>query len=318
MNLRQMAIGVVLLSLGGACKGSGSGEASTERVVARVSDGSITVSELQAKLGEQPAFVRARYKELERKKEFLESMIRFELLSQEARKQKLEQDPEVQATLEKLLVQRLVQKHAEQTDAQPVSEHELKAYYDAHLSEFVRPERVRVSHIFLASAGNDPKRSQVKAQADALLAELRRKEAGAAGAAAFAELAQRTSGDVASKAAGGDLGLKTREELNAQWGGPFASAAFALREIGDSGLVATDRGLHLVKMTGRQPGLEQSFEEVKPRIESRARMERRARAMDALVEKLRKSASIKVDDEVLGQVDVQADAGKGTAQAGTP
>lgn len=46
----------------------------------------VTADELKARLDEQSPFVRARYATLERKKEFLENLIRFELLAKEAEK----------------------------------------------------------------------------------------------------------------------------------------------------------------------------------------------------------------------------------------
>src|SRR5438067_12091978 len=50
-------------------------------VVANVGDDSITAEEFKKRLDETSPFLRARYNTLERKKEFLESVIRNELLA---------------------------------------------------------------------------------------------------------------------------------------------------------------------------------------------------------------------------------------------
>ena len=63
----------------------------------------------RARMAEQSEQVRARYATPEKRREFLDSLIRFEVLAAEARRQGLERDPEVARTLEKVMVQRLVQ-----------------------------------------------------------------------------------------------------------------------------------------------------------------------------------------------------------------
>ncbi len=286
--------------LAGCRKGQ---DASDDRVVAKVGDGRITAKDLEEKLAEQPPFIRSRYTTLEQKKEFVENLVRFELLVQEARKQKLDQDPEVRATLEKLMVQKLMRQQAERPTATsaPTGE-ELEAFYREHQSEFVRPERVRVSQVFLASAKADPKHAQVKAEADRLFAQTKKEEAGTH-KSAVAELARSRSDDPQTKSLGGDLGYKTREELASQWGPELAEAAFSLKSMGDLVEVATDRGFHLLKLTGRQPGLDQKLDDVRPRIESRVAMEKRAQSTDDFVKGLRKNANVEIDDKLLSGFD---------------
>jgi peptidyl-prolyl cis-trans isomerase C len=275
------------------------------RVVAKVGEGSITEGELLQKLEEQPAFVRSRYRTLQAKKEFLDNLVRFELLLQEARRRKLDQDPDVKATLEKLIVQKLVQAHAAEASKEPLTEDELKKYYEDHLQEFVRPERLRVSHLFFASAANDPKRGQIQAEARKLRAEIDKKEATLP--SAFADAARAKSEDPATKALGGDLGFKTKEELAGLWGPEMAEAAFALKHQGDSAEVATPRGIHVLKLIGRQPGMERDLAAARTVVESRVQMEKRSRAMDDLVGKLRNRIEVSVDEKVLESIEVKAD-----------
>lgn len=274
-----------------------------EEAVARVGDGAITLDDVKAKLSEQPAFVRARYDSPEKKREFVDSLVRFELLAQEARRRGLDQDPEVQAMLEKVLVQRLVQTVAEEAGAS-VEDAEARAFYDANLQEYVRPEQVRVRHLFLSAPSDAEGRARRKAEAAQLLASLKRP---GTPDEAFEEAVRAHSEDLETKGVGGDTGLRTREELESRGGSALAQNAFSLRTVGEVGtLVESERGFHLVKLIARQPALEQSFESVKPRIVNRLSAERRSKAVDELIASLRESTSVTIDDAMLEKLDVRA------------
>jgi peptidyl-prolyl cis-trans isomerase C len=105
--IRRILLVTVAVTLA-AC--GNSGPKKTGPAVATGKDITITADEFKARLDEQSPFIRARYTTLERKKEFLDNLIRFEVLAEEARRQKLDQDPEVQLTLRKIMVQKLVQR----------------------------------------------------------------------------------------------------------------------------------------------------------------------------------------------------------------
>lgn len=300
----------VLLSLtltgcgGGSSPSQGKGGKADGPPVAIVNGHALSTQEVKAKLEEQPPVIRGRYTSLEKKKEFLDNLIRFELLVQEARKRGLDQDPEVQATLEKVMVQKLLRTQQEAA-AGALGEAELRKYYDEHLSEFVRPERVRVSHIFLAAPQGDAgKRAQARAAAVKLLSEVKAQEAGAA-RSAFELAATQQSQDNGSKSAGGDLGFRSREELAQSWGATLADAAFGLKTVSELGqVVETEKGFHLVKLLGRQLGMEQSFEQARPRLESRLLAERRAKGMDDFINGLKSQARIEVKDDALEQLKI--------------
>jgi peptidyl-prolyl cis-trans isomerase C len=307
--IKLSSVAVSLSLLLSACKGS-SGAAEPQKqepVVARVGEGTITVEELKARLDEQPPVIRARYTTTERKKEFLENLVRVELLAQEARKQGLDKDPEILATLEKVMVQKLLQKHAEKLEKQPVSEEELQKFYREHLAEFTKPERVRIGHVFLASAQKDSQRGQVRAEATRLLAELRRQGSGTA-TSTFTELVRKRSDDAATKTLDGDLGFKTREELTALWGAPLAQAAFTLQAEGSVAEVETEQGIHLLRFASREAESTLTFDMARQRIEARLQMERRSRAIDDLIANLKKTTTVEIDDNALEQLNVQGEA----------
>ncbi|WP_370644179.1 peptidylprolyl isomerase [Myxococcus sp. RHSTA-1-4] len=273
--------------------------------MAVVNDRTLSSQDVKARLEEQPPFIRSRYATLEKKKEFLDNLIRFELLVQEARRQELDKDPEIQATLEKVMVQKLLRKQQEASAATP-GDAELRKYYDEHLSEFVRPERVRLSHIFLeAPQGDAGKRAQARAAAVKLLSEVKAQEVGAS-KSAFEMTATQQSQDNATKAAGGDLGFRTRDELTQSWGAALADAAFGLKTVSEIGqVVETEKGFHLVKLLGRQLGVDLPFDQARARIESRLLSERRARSMEEFVGGLKAKAKIEVKEDVLEQLKIE-------------
>lgn len=136
-----------------------------EELVAVGQDVRITVGDFLARMGEQSPFIRARFTTLERKREFLDNLVRFELLAAEALRRGIDRGPdgvELQASVrtqldslrkrgapvpdEQLLVkkrrvQAFVQRQFSTKDLPAPPDEEIAAYYDAHLDEFVRPDR---------------------------------------------------------------------------------------------------------------------------------------------------------------------------------
>lgn len=269
---------------------------SNSPVLAHIGTQTITAAELQARIDEQPTFLRARFQKLEARKQLLDEMVRFRVLAQAARAEGLDQDPRLKETYEKLLVQRLIEKKSAQHPK--VTDTDLQAYYDAHKSEFVRPEKVRVSQIFLAAAASSPTRAKIEAEAKKLLAEIRAKEAGPV-KTEFAAAAQRRSDDSRSRGMAGDLGLLTQQELSGVWGPEVAAGAFGLKTLGETTLVSSPRGVHLLKLTARIPSLNRSFDSVKALLESRVALEQRAKSVDAFVSSTREKANVQIDDKAL-------------------
>ncbi len=79
----------------------------------------------------------------------------------------------------------------------------------------------------------------------------------------FAELAKQHSQDPGSGANGGDLGFFGRGMMVK----PFEEAVFSMKEGQISGLVQSDFGLHIIKVTGIKSAKQKSLDEVKAEIE---------------------------------------------------
>ena len=300
-NVLSYAIPVALLA---AC--SGAGPEKKGPFVAQGNGVSVSAEEFKARLDEQSPFIRSRFSTLDRKKEFLDNLIRFEVLAREAQRQGLDKDPEVQLTLKKVMVQRLVQKRFgdPQDAASKVPEADVKDYYEKHHDEFVKPLRLRVYHILVKAPAPGPERARKQAEARKVLAQLLAEEK--KNAFAFPAVAREKSDDAASKAAGGDLGFKSQDELEKASGKAVADAAFALQNNQTSGLVESPEGFHILRVAGRQEAIDRSLDQVKMQIAQKLHREKMTRDFDDFVKKLRDDAAVKVDDAELEKVQVAA------------
>ncbi|MDR1888455.1 MAG: SurA N-terminal domain-containing protein [Zoogloeaceae bacterium] len=134
---------------------------------------------------------------------------------------------------------------------------ELKAWYEGHRDQFaIKPEERRASHILLLTENAD--KAKVKADAEALLAEVR-KEPGR-----FAELAKTRSQDPGSAAQGGDLGFFRHQDMVK----PFADATFALKVGEVSAVVESSFGFHIIRLDEIRPGQYKPFAEVRKEVEA--------------------------------------------------
>ncbi|MBE0502941.1 MAG: SurA N-terminal domain-containing protein [Desulfuromonadales bacterium] len=124
-----------------------------------------------------------------------------------------------------------------------LSETDLEKYYQRHLDRFEVPEQVRAAHLLIRVPQGAT--AEVQAEKRALIESLREK---ALQGEDFAALAKRHSEDPGSGVQGGDLGFFSRGTMVPS----FESAAFALNVGAISGVVTTDFGYHLIRVSARQ------------------------------------------------------------------
>jgi peptidyl-prolyl cis-trans isomerase C len=261
----------------------------------------VTVEQLEDQLREQSPFVRARYTDPSKKKEFLDNLVRFELLSREAAKEGFDKDPEVVKDMKKAMVQRLLRKKFDEDPAlSKISDEELKEYFEQHKDDYVKPERVRVQVIEFKGAPGDNKVLAEAKKDDAEVKEKTKK----GDLAAFSLLARTRSDDESTKLRGGDSDYKTREELSKVYGDGVANAALALKEINDiSDVVRGIDGWYIMRLAGRQNAINRTFEQVKAAIQARAWHEKRTKLYDAYVKELEDKSGVKVDEAALAKID---------------
>lgn len=301
MKTRFIAI-LFAVPLVAACHKS---ESQSGPVVARVGDDVITAAELKHRLDETSPFLRARYNTLDRKKEFLENMIRNELLAQEAQRQGFDKSPAVKEQMKRAMIQELI-KHQldEKLTGQDIADADLKKFYDAHLEDFVKPERARVFHILLP-AKSAAEKAEARKKAVALLKDIdAREKKGEVNA--FQTTAQKESKDQLSAPMGGDLRFLSRDELAKAYSSELANAAFELKNPGDkAGPIETPAGIELVKLQVKTVALNRSFDESKESIRGRMARERRSKEYDDWMKKLRDGTKVSIDDGELAKVEIE-------------
>jgi peptidyl-prolyl cis-trans isomerase D len=137
------------------------------------------------------------------------------------------------------------------------TDEEAKKFYDENASKFQGSEQRHASHILIgASANASPEaKAEAKKKAEQVLAEVKKNPA------KFAELAKKYSQDPGSAEKGGDLGTFGRGSMVK----PFEDAAFSMKPGEVSGLVQSDFGYHIIKLT-EIVGQGQGFETLKPQI----------------------------------------------------
>jgi len=282
------------------------GPAKKGPVVASGGGVTITADELKTRLDEQSPMIRASFQSVDRKKQFLDNMIRFELLAKAAEKEGLANDPDVQFTMKKVMVSKYYQRFfQDQGGAKAVPDAESQKYYDEHPDEFHRPARIHLAHVFLKAEQGSPERAKKAAEAKKLLAKILADEKKNPSALSLA--ARESSEDDATKMVGGDLAMKTEAELTQAYGKAFSEAALKLKDNETSTAVLEGpHGFHLVRALGRQPELNRTFDEVKPQIAARLASQKKTKEFDEFVKKLRDDAHIQVNDKELEKVTVAA------------
>ena len=265
--------------------------------LAKIDDVTITLAEFQERINRQSPYIRARYTSLEQKKEFLDSLIRFEVLAKEAYRRGMDKDPEVIRTMKQVMIQKLMRDEFDtKITADTVADAEMRAYYDANLAEYLKPEEIRASAIIVRN----------KAQADRVALEAR----GDAGKTnkGFRDLVMKYSADEDTKLRGGDLRYFDTATKDVPPG--VVKAAFQLYNTGDVS-TAIDAGngtFYVLKQTGRRKSVTKTFEDAKQQIRNKLFRDKRLQAQKDFVDGLRTKTKIEINEANLAKVRIDTSA----------
>ncbi|MCA9543077.1 MAG: peptidyl-prolyl cis-trans isomerase [Myxococcales bacterium] len=274
------------------------------KVVAKVGDVVITLEDFERRLNQQSPFARSRYDSLERKKEFLDSLVRFELLALEAKARGHHKDPDVELAHKQALVRALTAKEvADLVKMDDVTDADVEAWYAEHKAEFIKPAEARAAHILMPD----------EASAKGLLVDLQAEIAAAPGEAQalFEKRAKLASTDAKTADRGGDLGWFGEPGQGRVDRGPaapivppaVATAAFALKADGElhPAPIQTSQGWHIVQRTGYRRPFERGLDEVRSRIRTTLFRQKKAAALEQYVADLRAKAGVQIDEALLDQ-----------------
>ncbi len=223
------------------------------------------------------------------KRQFAERLVQLKILSKEAEKRSLDQQPAVKQQLafdrENVLAGALYQ---EMVKTAKVDDEAAKKYYTDHHADF---EEAKGRHILIRFKGSQvPLRSGEKElteeEALAKAQEIRKQLLAGAD---FATVAKKESDDVGSGANGGDLGTFKHGQMVPA----FEQAAFALPVGQVSEPVKTQFGYHLIRLDEKKA---KSFDEAKAEIAEKLGPDMAKKELDDL----RKKSAVTFDDSYFG------------------
>lgn len=288
------ALSIVSLS---ACKNdsssSSTGGKQEGKVIAEVNGSSITTGDFDHEVKNLPDYLKAMADTPNGRKEMLETMVVRELIMADAKKNGIDKDPKIEERLadlkKRLIVELYLNKKLEA--ASQMSDADLKAFYEQNKERFKTGEQIKASHILV----------KTEKEAQDVLNQLK-------SGAKFEDVAKKSSVD-SSAAKGGDLGWFGAGNMVPA----FEKAAMALKEGETSGIVKSDFGFHIIKLTGKRPAGIRPFEEVKEQIKAAVMPSKQQEVFQKVKEELRKGAKVTIKDESFNPPAEAAPAANGAA-----
>jgi parvulin-like peptidyl-prolyl isomerase len=274
----------IFLSVAMACAGlSVSGLTSVARaddatsIVAVVGTKNITVKDLNDKYEE----VLKQTLNPPTREVFLEDLIRYEMGVQEAQKKELQNDPIVKERIRQEIYKGLIEKELGKAISEiKVTEKEMQAYYQKN------PE-IRTSHILIEFRpdATDEQKKAAKDRASEIFEEVKKSKR------PFEELVGLYTDDVLSKRTGGDVGWQSRVTLMPS----YYNAALAMKVGEVKGLIETQYGYHIVKVTGRRGYNDANKQQIRAAVFD----EKRKEIFDNYFTKLKKAYPVKINKNLI-------------------
>ena len=274
-------------------------------VVARVGDKNITLGEFAATLERMDQFDRLRYQTPERRKELLDQMITVELLAREARQRGLDKKPETQAAMRQIMRDAMLA-DARKSIRGPgdLPEAEVRAYYEAHKSDFMEPERRRVSQLV----------TKDKQTAQQLIDKAKDLSAAEWGALVVKQSADpHLKGYKGPAEMAGNLGIvgppDDERGANPRVPDELRDAAFKIGQIGQvygEPVQGSDGQWHVVRLTSKTDAHARSFAEAERSIRITMTQEALSAAEKQLEAELRKKLPVVIDEKALSDVALPA------------
>ena len=152
---------------------------------------------------------------------------------------------------------------------EPIGEDEIRSWYESHIDQYREKEERQASHILITvkAGASDADKAKARDKAQSLLDQVRKSPA------SFGDLAKKHSDDPGSASKGGDLGYFSLGMMVKA----FEETAFRLKANETSGLVESDFGFHIIRVTGIKPAKGRGLEQVRAEIERELKKQRAGR-----------------------------------------
>lgn len=249
-----------------------------EQVIAVVSSQPITMKDFNARLAKLPPYYRSVVEK--NKKLYLDDMIIEKLFYEEALRTGVARDKEVADLINeakrKIVISKYIQNAVDSNIK--VTELELKEFYNSNKDDFKTPPLWRASHI-LVPTEEDAKK---------IMEELSK-------GANFEDLAKRYSID-ATATRGGDVGFFRMGQLIPD----FEKVALKLEKGQTSGIVHTQFGYHIIKLTDKREPVAESYDKVRAALEAEIRKRKRDGTVNKLIKDLKSRYNVIVEKDAFG------------------
>jgi peptidyl-prolyl cis-trans isomerase C len=304
---KALLIAVMALAVAGlaACSGSDKGKPAAQtpsgggKNLATIGKTVITVKDFEDKINRQNPYLRSRFSDPARRKEFLDTMIKGEVLYSKALSMGYDRDPDVMDRMKADMIQKMIHKDFdEKMKDSLVSADDVKKFYSEHNTDYNKPEAVWVKII----------QNKEKAKVDAALKEAKGK---VEDQNFYTEIVKKYSDDEKTNKTGGDITYRTRDEISADYGKELADAAFNMDKIGD----LTPKAVHskgnwyAVRLQGKRPAQNRTLEQVEGQIKNRLYYEKRSQAFEKWVGDMIQTANVTRNDALLSEVKIEAPQG---------
>jgi peptidyl-prolyl cis-trans isomerase C len=163
-----------------------------------------------------------------------------------------------------------------------VTEEESRNFYNENPEQFKQAEQVKASHILIKvqPTADEAKKTEARKKIESVQGKLKKGDE-------FADVAKEYS-EGPSKSRGGDLGYFKRGQMVK----PFEDAAFSMNVDQVSGVVETQFGYHIIKVTDKKPASTSTYPEVKDQLQEQLKQQKTRQAVGEYVDGLRKDAKI--------------------------
>lgn len=253
---------------------------STGPALVKVGKSEITQDDFLKEISRIPEWAREQFTGKEGKEKLLDEIIKRELVYQDAKKMKLDKDPEyiekVKEFEKMTLISIILKKEVE--DKAKVDDAEVKEFFDKNADKFTIGTKIRASHILV----------ETEDQAKKIRERIEKGES-------FEKLAGTYSKDKGSASKGGDIGYFGSGQMVPE----FERAVMGLKTNEISEPVKTRFGYHIIKLVDVAKGETASFEQSKEPIRKQLLAEKQKGLIDSYIGNLMKKTDIKKNEEAL-------------------
>jgi peptidyl-prolyl cis-trans isomerase C len=257
--------------------GFGCARKAQKDVVATVNGKPITITMINEKIARLPQYYQTFA--AQHKKEIVDEIIVEELLYEEAKSRKLHNDPDIKELISdakrKILISRVIEDETRKSS--PVSDDDVRDYYEQNKEKYMIPEMVRASHVLTST---EEEAVNAKGELDR--------------GADFTAVAKQYSKDL-TKDRGGDLGYFKKGQMIPE----FENAAFSLNIGETSDVIKTRFGYHVIRLTDRKPAAYRGFEEVEDDVRTSIMRDRQRQSFDEFTKTLKDKSRISIDQDIL-------------------